>query len=273
MVTRCAVLGSPIEHSLSPVMHRAAYAELGLRWTYDAVEVVPEDLAGFLDDLDATWRGLSLTMPLKRTVVPLLDELDPHAERSGVANTVLFDGNRRLGFNTDIPGAFAALETHVPGVVDEAIVLGGGATATSVLLALADGRCARAQVAVREPGRAEETLNAVRRHPTPPELELVALDELEAVTADLVVSTIPAAAQTPALVAALAGVPAVFDVVYDPWPSPLVTAALNSHRDLISGIEFLGYQASLQVEIMTGRPVNPSVLIAAAAGELGALGA
>ena len=162
---------------------------------------------------------------------------------------------------------------HLHGLVDDAVVLGGGATAASVTLALADRRCGRVRIAVRDPARAAETLDAVRRHPTPPDLEVVGLDDLEDVTADLVVSTIPAEAQTTRLVSALDEVPAVFDVVYDPWPSPLVTAALNSHRALISGIEFLGYQASLQVEIMTGRPVNPSVLIAAAAGELGALGA
>ena len=88
-VMKCAVLGSPIEHSLSPVLHRAAYAELGLRWTYQAIDVEERELRDFIDGLDRSWRGLSLTMPLKRTVMPLLDVVDDWSRLSGVANTVV----------------------------------------------------------------------------------------------------------------------------------------------------------------------------------------
>src|SRR5512139_1643574 len=94
---RCAVLGSPIAHSLSPVLHRAAYAELGLDWSYDAVEVDTPGLEPFLRGLDDRWRGLSLTMPLKRTVLPLLDRTDHWAEVSGGANTVVLEDGRLLG--------------------------------------------------------------------------------------------------------------------------------------------------------------------------------
>src|SRR3569832_380166 len=100
---RCAVLGSPIGHSLSPVLHRAAYAERGRDWSYEALEVVGPGLEPFLARLDPTWRGLSLTMPLKRTVLPLLDEADSWAEVSGGANTVLLEDGRMLGHNTDVP--------------------------------------------------------------------------------------------------------------------------------------------------------------------------
>ena len=88
-VRRCAVLGSPISHSLSPVLHRAAYAELGLDWAYDACEVREDQLAGFLDGLDETWRGLSLTMPLKRAVVPLLDEASARARQAGISEVTI----------------------------------------------------------------------------------------------------------------------------------------------------------------------------------------
>jgi shikimate dehydrogenase len=257
-----------VQHSLSPTMHRAAYRRLGLSWTYEAIEVVPEGLPAFLDDLDESWRGLSLTMPLKRTVVPLLDGLDEHARRSRAANTLLLTGERRLGFNTDVPGAATAMAAHLHGPVDSAVVLGGGATATSVLLALADRRCAEARIVVRDPARAAETVATVSEHPTPPDLEVLTFEELGSVDCDLVVSTIPPAAQTPQVLAAVAAVPAVFDVVYDPWPTPLAQAALDSQRLFISGIELLGYQAELQVQIMTGRPVAAGVLIAAAAEEL-----
>ncbi len=267
-MTRCAVLGTPVQHSLSPTMHRAAYRQLGLEWTYEAIEVVPEGLRAFLDDLDESWRGLSLTMPLKRTVVPLLDGLDEHARRSRAANTVLLTGERRLGFNTDVPGAATALAAHLHDPVDSVVVLGGGATATSVLLALADRGCKEARIVVRDPARAAETVATVSAHPTPPDLEVVAFEQLGSVDCDLVVSTIPPAAQTSQVVAACAAVPAVFDVVYDPWPTPLAQAARDSRRTFISGIELLGYQAELQVQIMTGRPVDAGVLIAAATEEL-----
>ena len=129
---RCAVLGSPIAHSLSPALHRAAYAELGLDWSYDAVEVTEEGLAAFLDGLDPTWRGLSLTMPLKRAVVPLLDELGPEAELARAANTVLVAEGRRTGHNTDVPGSSAAVRERYDGPVDRAVIVGGGATAASM---------------------------------------------------------------------------------------------------------------------------------------------
>jgi shikimate dehydrogenase len=261
------VLGSPIRHSLSPVMHRAAYRRLGLTWSF---EVTTEQLPRFLDGLDGTWRGLSLTMPLKRAVLPLLDDLDEHARRSGAANTVVLEEGRRHGFNTDVPGASAAMAAHLH-AVDSAVVLGAGATAASVVLALADRRCTSVRLAVRDPARARQTVEVVWGHPTPPEVEVVDLAGLHDVVADLVVSTIPPAAQTAEVVGALDHVPAVFEVVYDPWPSPLARAALDSHRTFISGIEMLGHQAELQVELMTGRRVDAGELIAAAEAQLGLL--
>jgi shikimate dehydrogenase len=267
-VTRCAVVGSPVQHSLSPTMHRAAYRELGLDWTYEAIEVDPDGLPAFLDDLDQEWRGLSLTMPLKRTVVPLLDDLDEHARRSRAANTLLLTGERRLGFNTDVPGAVAAMAERGVGPVGSAVVLGGGATATSVLLALADRGCTSARVLVRDPARAEETLAVVGAHPSAPALEVGRLDEIEALVADLLVTTVPVEAQTPQLLAACAAVPAVFEVVYDPWPTPLARAATDSGRTLVSGLDLLTHQAVLQLQIMTGQTVDVELLREAGRAEL-----
>src|SRR5262249_50853763 len=133
---RCAVLGDPVEHSLSPALHRAAYAALGLDWTYDAVRVAAGGLRDFVSGLDESWRGLSLTMPLKREAVPLLTSQDEWTRVSGAANTVLLDSDGgRHGLNTDVPGALAAVNQAVPGHAHSAVVLGGGATAASVLLA------------------------------------------------------------------------------------------------------------------------------------------
>jgi shikimate dehydrogenase len=248
---RCAVLGSPIAHSLSPVLHRAAYAELGLDWTYDAVEVDSAGLESFVAGLDATWRGLSLTMPLKRTVMPLLDEADPWAVASGAANTVVFEGGRRLGHNTDVPGAVAALAERFDGPVTSATVLGGGATAASVLLALSELGCRSARLLVRDPARAGETLEAVLRHGRGPVVEVGLLTDGVGGT-DVLVSTIPASAQTGDLVAGSDAAGVVFDVVYDPWPTPLAAAAVADGRPLVGGLDLLVHQAALQVRLMTG---------------------
>ncbi len=163
---RCAVLGDPIAHSLSPVLHRAAYAELGLDWTYDAVRVPAGTLLPFLDGLDGTWRGLSLTMPLKRELVPLADEVSDVARRAGAANTLVLADGRRMAHNTDVPGAASAIRERYDGPVHAATILGGGATATSVGLALADLGCRNITVLARSRARAAATLSAVGAHPS-----------------------------------------------------------------------------------------------------------
>ncbi|MFL6160568.1 MAG: shikimate dehydrogenase [Marmoricola sp.] len=268
-IRNCAVLGSPIEHSLSPVLHRAAYAELGLPWRYSAVDVEERELRGFIEGLDRSWRGLSLTMPLKRTVMPMLDDLDPWAEVSGAANTVVLNHGARTGYNTDIPGAIAAIKERVRGPFTDAVVLGGGATAASMLIALGEIGCENARLLVREPSRAIETIEAVARSATGPEITVGTLgDPVGAV--DLVVSTIPAVAQTGWLVRSADPCPVVFEVTYDPWPTPLAAAALVSGRILISGLDLLINQAALQVSLMTNLPAPVAAMRAAGEGALAA---
>jgi shikimate dehydrogenase len=245
-------VGSPIAHSLSPVLHRAAYAELGLDWTYDAEELRSEGLEEFLGSLDATWRGLSLTMPLKRTVLPLLDQVSDRARRAGAANTVVLDEGRRSGDNTDIPGAAAAIRERYDGPLERAVVLGGGATATSVVHALADLGCTRVTLLVRDVARAAETVAAASRHPEQPEVE-VRLFGTGPVPADILVSTVPSGGQSAQVLALAESAPVVFDVVYDPWPTPLASYAVGTGRLVVSGLDLLVHQASLQVRLMTGR--------------------
>jgi shikimate dehydrogenase len=258
---RCGVLGDPIAHSLSPVLHRAAYAELGLDWTYDAHRVSSGGLGGFLSGLGAEWRGLSLTMPLKREALPLVDRLTDRARLAGGVNTiVLEDDGSRVGDNTDLPGAAAAVRERTTAALGSALILGGGATATSVGLALADLGVTSIRVAVRDEARAAETLAALRAHPSGVEVEVTPIagrqwserpDPAAAgSTVDVVVSTVPASAQTPELVAACAEVPVVFDVLYDPWPTPLAASA--DGRVLVGGLDLLVHQAALQLELFTG---------------------
>jgi shikimate dehydrogenase len=252
---KCAVLGDPIDHSLSPVIHRAAYSALGLDdWQYDAVQVPSGGLAGFLDGIDpTTWRGLSLTMPLKREAVPLLGSYDEWVGATGACNTVLLepDGGRH-GLNTDVTGALMVLGEHdVP--MERAVVLGGGATATSMLLALAERGMRHATLVVRDRDRAAETVHAVAVHRSAPTVEVALMGEVEALTGDVLVSTVPASAQVPDLIAAVAEIPLVFDVVYEPWPTPLAAAAERSGRTVLSGLDLLVAQALNQVVAMTGR--------------------
>jgi len=254
--TRAAVLGSPIAHSLSPVLHAAGYRELGLAdWSYEAIECDEQGLAGLLDSLGPDWAGLSLTMPLKRAVLPLLDSTEPLAREVGAANTVLLGAGGRRGYNTDVPGMVAALRQAGVTAAGPALVLGGGATACSALAALREIGASDIAVAVRSRARAEP-LRAVARRLG---LDVRLIDfgpDLARVRWQLLISTVPAAGaeatashlKTGAVVAE-----AVFDVVYDPWPTVLAQAAGAAGLTVISGYELLVQQAVGQFELMTGR--------------------
>ncbi|MDQ6686488.1 MAG: shikimate dehydrogenase [Actinomycetota bacterium] len=258
------MLGKPVTHSLSPVLHRAAYAELGLDWTYEAVEMDAAGLPAFLGGLDEAWRGLSLTMPLKRVVVPLVDSLDDWARRSGVVNTVVFDEDgSRNGHNTDVPGAVAAIRSHCSGPLRTAVVLGGGATAASMLLALAELGCTTATLRVRDPGRAARTVTATAEHRRELAVEVGPLTEGGEwpSRADILISTLPVSAWSTQLLATWSGIPVVFDVGYQPWPTPLLRASAEQGRALVTGLDLLVQQAALQVSLMTGTPDPPVAAI------------
>lgn len=256
--TVCGVLGDPIEHSLSPVLHRAGYAALGLDWTYDAHRVPSGGLPSFLAGLDAGWRGLSLTMPLKREAVPLVDRLTETAQATGAVNTLLLeDDGSRVGDNTDLPGAVAAISERWSEPLTSATILGGGATATSVGLALCAMGVTEIRLLVRTPDRAAETVEALRRATPAPQVSVGLLEQPAGgqgefgTPGDIVVSTIPAVAQTPELVEAMSMAPCLFDVIYDPWPTPLADAVRGS---VVSGLDLLVHQAALQFTLFTGQP-------------------
>ncbi|MFB8073179.1 shikimate dehydrogenase [Streptomyces californicus] len=255
---RAAVLGSPIAHSLSPVLHRAAYAELGLEhWSYDRFEVDEAALPGFVDGLDASWAGLSLTMPLKRAVIPLLDEISATAASVEAVNTVVFteDGGR-VGDNTDIPGMIAALRERGVDKVESAAVLGAGATASSALAALAAVCAGPVTAYVRSPERAAEMRGWGERLG----VDVVTADwadGAEALGAPLVIATTPAGA-TDAFTGSVPEAPGIlFDVLYEPWPTELAAAWSVRGGAVVGGLDLLVHQALLQVEQMTGRTPAP----------------
>ncbi|WP_254052091.1 shikimate dehydrogenase [Aeromicrobium sp. A1-2] len=264
---RCAVLGSPIAHSLSPAMHRAAYAELGLDWTYDAVAVEEHELPLFLRSLGDDVRGLSVTAPLKRAAAQEAHQRSEHVELLGVANTLVVDDGMLSAHNTDVTGALAAMqERGLLSGIRTARILGAGATATSMAYALSTHGLSRLELVVRDPARARETQQVAERRGV--EVVVRGIDEPLTETVDLLISTVPedvAGARSRELTAAAR---AVFDIVYDPWPTTLLAAAAESGLPTVSGLDLLAHQAALQVELMTGSTVDPQILLNAAMGEL-----
>jgi shikimate dehydrogenase len=258
-VRRCAVLGSPIAHSLSPALHRAAYRHLGLNWHYGSHEVDEAGLPDFLRGLDSSWRGLSLTMPLKQAAIACVDELSETARLVDAVNTVLFEPDGlRHGDNTDVPGMVDGLrERGVPRVA-AASVLGGGATARSALAALAQVADA-ATVYVRTPARAEHLLSIAAA------LGLACTvcpweDRREGLDAPVVMVTTPVGA-TDDLAALVPDQPgALLDVGYSFGATALATSWAVAGGAVVGGLDVLVHQARLQVLLMTGMTVPITVL-------------
>lgn len=249
---RLAVLGSPIAHSKSPALHRAAYAALGLDWSYQAIEVTADALPGFVGTLGAEWRGLSLTMPLKREVLPLLDTMDEFTELTGAANTVLFDdARRRRGFNTDVHGVIQSFRDAGVTGLHSVRILGGGATAASVMVAVSRLGASRVAIAARSAERLGTLVALGERLDL--QLTIETLGALEAAAEpDALVSTLPGGTE---LGFAIPPRGILFDVAYDPWPSRLASGWLAAGAPVIGGLELLAHQALAQVRIfVNGTP-------------------
>lgn len=265
LTRRAAVLGSPIEHSLSPVLHRAAYQALGLDgWTYDRFEVDAPGLAGFLAGLgvppDPQWAGLSLTMPLKEEALVLAEHCDPVALQTGAVNTLVPSETGWWGYNTDVHGVVAALTdagvgSTVPAT--SALVLGSGATARSVLAACAELSIGQVTFAVRRDAR-ESTLAQARDHRINASVLTMHDAAASAPQFPVVISTVPPggaddfAAHVPQSGSPSAG-SVWLDAVYAGWPTSFATAGAAAGAGVRSGLEMLIHQAVRQVELMTGR--------------------
>jgi shikimate-5-dehydrogenase len=252
------VLGRPITHSLSPVLHRAAYTALGLDWRYDAIDCGPDDLAALLAER-ADWAGFSCTMPLKHAAVEIASTATARAMQVGAANTLLPDGaGGWRADNTDVHGILAALAEHSvrPASVT---VLGAGGTAQAALVATHELGVPAATVLLRDVSRADGVRDAAGRAGL--SIRVEQWDRgAAALGADLVVVAVP-----PGAADALAGWSwrpgqAVLDVVYDPWPTVLASAAQAAGAVVISGAAMLLHQAAAQVELMTGRPAPTSAM-------------
>jgi shikimate dehydrogenase len=248
---RAAVLGSPISHSLSPILHRRAYQFLGISGQYEAFEVEAEELAGFINSLDSSWTGLSLTMPLKEEVLRVADEVEPLAIQISSANTLIRSGNGWKALTTDVNGFRAALSAHGVHEFTRIGILGAGATARAAAAAV-DGEGREIFILQRSSHREA----GVRRAAPSSELHFMkwgaALPEVE-----LLINTTPYGIADDVLDHpdwVFAGV--LFEALYDPWPTLLLAQWRNHDLPTIDGLDLLVSQGIDQVALMTHAPID-----------------
>ena len=276
-MTWAAVIGSPIEHSLSPVIHRAAWAQLGIDgWEYHRLEQDTDSLPGFIAGLGADCAGLSVTMPCKQAVMPLLDVIDPLASAVGAVNTVVPSSGVLAGFNTDVTGIASAVRRACSmagcSAPSSALVLGARATASSALAALGELGITSSTVAARRFGGPGSVVVAASRLGVT--IEQVLWSDAEAVdraasSADLVISTLPASAADPlAERLRVREGQILLDVVYSPRDTALRRAFENAGGVVAEGTDMLIFQAGAQVQLMTGRSPDTGVMREALEEEL-----
>jgi shikimate dehydrogenase len=276
------VLGQPIGHSLSPVIHNAGYVAAGLSgWSYTAHECGSAGLASFVDELDDSWVGLSLTMPLKQQALLVAADVSPLAATIGAGNTLTRRGDGTwLAENTDAPGIVDAVRWDGQGGVGpggvgpggvgpgEVALLGAGGTARAALAAARACGAFVVRVYARRPGAVEE----LRGVADALGLRLLAAgwDEMaRAGTASLIISTVPARAAAEhagAIRWRPGGV--LVDVIYDPWPTALATSAARGGWRVVSGLDVLLAQAARQFELFTAVPAPVAAMRTALDGAL-----
>ena len=265
-----AVLGWPVAHSLSPVIHNAAFEALGLDWTYVALPVEPGSVSAAVAGLRALGvAGANVTMPHKEAVADALDELTDDAERLRAVNTIELRGGRMVGHNTDAPGFARFLERDAgfDPAGRTAVLFGAGGAARACGLALARAGLTRLVVALREPARAAPLAAALDGFPT--ELQAVTFDRASDQAADLVINATPLGAHGETLpLPALRGDAIFVDLLYRPAVTPAQHAAREAGAGAFGGLGLLLHQAALSFELWTGQVPPLEVMSAAAVAAL-----
>jgi shikimate dehydrogenase len=252
---RAAVLGKPVDHSRSPVLHNAGYAAAGLvGWQYTKIKCAESELADLVSGLGPQWAGLSLTMPLKAVALTVATAVDPFAAALGAANTLVRRESGWHAYNTDTPGMVRALAEVGVSRADRLSVLGGGGTARAAIGAAA-GLGARVTLYTRRPAAIDE----LRPVAAALGVDLVGAswaDVARCVDADVVISTVPKGAADSVMGNVAGGAwsadTVAFDVVYDPWPTAFAGAARDAGCRIVSGLDLLLWQAVEQFELFTG---------------------
>ena len=267
---KAGVIGKPIAHSRSPQLHLAAYAALGLhQWSYERLECDAAGVPALVRSRGADWVGLSVTRPAKVAALQLADVRTPRSVTVGAANTLVRTARGWLADCTDVDGVLGALGVDgLDGLngLDgaRAVVLGAGGTARAAVVGLAAAGVDSVALVVRDEARAGATVacaETVGVRATLVPFEAAAVDRA-CRGAAVAISTVPSAAVQP-LIGCVATVPAVLDVIYDPWPTPLGTAVQAAGGRLASGLDMLLHQAFGQVELFTGLPAPRAAMAAA----------
>ncbi|SDC67279.1 shikimate dehydrogenase [Actinokineospora iranica] len=263
-IRRAGVLGSPVAHSLSPVLHGAAYKALGLPWSYDRIECDEKRLPGLVAELGPEWAGLSVTMPGKRAALSIATVVTPRATAVGAANTLVHRPDGWHADCTDIDGVTGALRANGFPSGDSGVILGAGGTACAALAAFADLGLHSATVVVRDPSRATEAIECAARLSLPLRVERWSDTDFAtlAKSTDVLVNTAPTTATAP-IAQALALAPVILDVIYHPWPTLLAEAVATAGGHLATGLDMLLHQAFGQVEQFTGHPAPREAMRAA----------
>lgn len=255
---RLEVWGDPIAHSRSPQLHAAAYAVLGLDWVYGRRRVDESSFAREVAGLDGSWRGLSLTMPLKGAAFDAARTRDRRAELTGAVNTLLLTDDGPHGFNTDVGGIVDALAEQGVSTIDAARIVGAGATATSAVVALCELGARRIDVVARRP-EAVEPLAALGRR-LGADVRAAGFDASVPSFVPVTIATLPGDAPVPDAAAdALAAASGLLlDVVYGHWPTALSSAWDRAGRPAVGGLGMLLHQAVRQIRIFAaGDPEQP----------------
>jgi len=255
LIKQAAVLGHPVGHSKSPVLHRTAYQLLGAPLNYEAIDLVPEQCAEHVARLrSGDWAGSSVTMPLKDAFVPLMDEVSARVRQLGALNTIVVREDGTLfGENTDIDGLVQALADFSMTAADQAMILGSGNTSLAALQACAELGVEHVTLVVRSIQRSQRAVDLAKElglHPVVHEISGITRelsDQLRLMP--LVFSTLPPHAGDEWVPAIGSGNGILLDVAYDPWPSKL---AASWQGQVISGLHMLVHQAVEQVRLFAG---------------------
>lgn len=249
MTIRCAVLGSPISHSLSPTLHMRAYRELGIQGSYTAIDVPSGHLEKFISALDESWTGFSLTMPLKEEVLAIASDVGSLAQQTNSANTLIRNPRGWQAESTDVPGFVDALSAAGFSKFSTIAILGSGATARSAVAAFDNAGVAITVIhrsSQREPHMAaaakKANLNFLPWGSKIPDVDLL-INTTPSRVADVYASNIVAH-----------GV--FFEALYNPWPTQLLTSWRQNGGESVDGLDLLVHQGLYQIELMTGQVID-----------------
>ena len=285
MTKRLGIIGYPIGHSISPVFQQAALDHIGIDARYEKWEVTHDNVGDFVEGLRSPdYLGINITLPHKQAVIPFLDEVDEWATEAGAVNTIVNQGGRLKGYNTDGPGFLQALlvETGYNPKSTRALILGAGGAARGILLALVRGGVDSVVIANRTLDRALDLAQLSRNNGVAAEAITISGDEIDwaAASADLIVNCTsvgmshgPDEDGTPLLATQIPAGSIVNDLVYTPMLTPMLKAAAEAKATALGGLHMLIYQGALSFKMWTGQDAPVDIMLESATREMVSRGA